>query len=515
MSLVNDISSSQAASSESAITSSLSQPQTLPSSQSQPRNSSSNDSQDTTATRDTADGVFSPPASDSGSSIAHAASSEDSQLLAHFSHIAAQQEKIGEGAQSRKRMADGNVKHSSISPVRMPAHGHGHGHGHGHSRNTSTVSMASNASSRVGEVTAELKAKLSYAMLKVNNGWQSHSIDEVESLASQASPTSSTSTIHGRHGASASPRMQFAGGRQSSNAVKSPIGPAPPHGRTHDTFWGGNANTRPHPSSASPPQVPTLAPPASIQPRQPGSINSRRNSNPRYTPTYLSHSQASPHTPAQPSSQQSTPGTRYIGTPHVDPILFSPPSSSAREPSIKEREAMETLVFMSSPGNSANMKHTFPSSIQPRNGTLNSAVGSQRTALPTSRLGPGAESGNQRKSLPTGRPHGASQGKRVGFSDSVKSPCEMDVDEPYSGSPRVRGTPQQRRKANGGGPVNRPPPLSVPASLSSSSRPRPTLGDDDIERMLDRVAADDSSDSEGEITLPTDRRRQAGGVVGV
>lgn len=116
--------------------------------QSQPLNYSSNDdSQTTTGTHDS-DRVFTPPGSDSGSSAAHGngnVSSQESQLL-HLSQLAAAQEKMTEAGQSRKRMADGAVKHtrdsSSTSPVRMP----------GHSRNTSTVSIASTTGSRIGEV---------------------------------------------------------------------------------------------------------------------------------------------------------------------------------------------------------------------------------------------------------------------------------------------------------------------------------------------------------------------------
>ncbi|KAI1848109.1 hypothetical protein JX265_005894 [Neoarthrinium moseri] len=473
---------------------SLAQNKKAPGSHTQQLNYSSNDdSQDTTATHDS-DRVFTPPDSDSGASSVAApgngnASSQESQLL-QLSQLAAAQEKMADAGQSRKRMADGAVKHtrdsSSTSPVRMQ----------GHSRNTSTVSVASTAGSRIGELSAELKTKLSYAMMKVNNGWQSHSIDEVESLASHvASPTSSTSTVHGRHGTSASPRVVLTGMRQgASSAGISPISQQAPQGRTYESFWReNNSSNKPQHHSASPPtsQVPMLAPPAAIQPGRPGQINPRRNSNARYTPTYLSQ-QASPHTPAQPSPLQSTPGTTSIRTPQVDPILYSPHQN------VREQEALETLIFMSSPGNSANLKHTFPSS-QPS--SLPSSSQPQRTALPTSRLGPGPHGSQNRKQLPTGRHQAhASTGKRVGFEKSPSNASYMDVD----GSPR--GTP--RRKTIGGSR----PSIAVSAGLGGSSQPRPQLQDDDIERMLDRVAADDSSDSEGEISLPRDRRREGAGV---
>ncbi|KAI0481977.1 hypothetical protein GGR56DRAFT_618008 [Xylariaceae sp. FL0804] len=470
-------------------------------------NGSSNDSQATAASSNDTDRVFTPPESDSEGSSRQADganSSQESQLM-QLSQLAAAQQKmtgVGEGdaadGPSRKRTADGAVKHvrqsSSTSPVRR-----------GHARNASAVSVASTTGSRIGELSAELKAKLSYAMVKVNKGWQSHSIDEVESLASQAaSPTSSTSTLHGSHGASASPRMRITAPRYTasnpSSTATSPAVQQPPSGRTYESFWK-ESNVRAPISTSPTTRTPALAPPAPIQPRQAGQSNPRRNSTARYTPAYLSHSHnASPHTPAQPSPLQSTPGQRGIRTPNVDPILFSPHQN------VREQEALETLLFMSSPGNSANMKHTFPPS-QTSQATSQASRTGTRTALPTSRLNPGNEGSSQpRKSLPTSRLQ-PQQPKRVEFEKSPSTYSEMEVDDQY-GSPQTRGTPR-RRTLNGSAPR---PALSLPAGLSRPSRPRPRLGDDDIQQMIDRMAADDSSDSEGEIQLPP---RRSGAGVGI
>ncbi|KAI1151462.1 hypothetical protein F4825DRAFT_357270 [Nemania diffusa] len=477
-----------------------SQSHAVSSSQSQRLHDSSNDFQTTnsnSASND-ADRVFTPTESDSEGSNRHGtanSSSQESQLM-QLSNLAALQQKIAvsrddadlDGAQSRKRMADGIVKHtrhhSSTSPIRM-----------GHSRNTSTVSVASTTSSRIGELSAELKAKLSYAMVKVNNGWQSHSIDEVESLASQAaSPTSSTSTLHGRHGSSASPRISLAGFRQAasnpSSMTTSPV-IQHPQARTYESFWRESVSKIP--GNTSPvSQVPTLAPPAPIQPRQSLPTNPRRNSNARYTPAYLSQS---PHTPSQPSPLQGTPGQHYLRTPNVDPILFSPPQN------LREQEALETLLFMSSPGNSANLKHGFPSpqASQSRSGT--------RTTLPTSRLGQANElTGQGRRALPTGRSH-VQQPKRVEFEKSPSTLEAMDIDD-QNGSSQARAMPR-RRTINGSVPR---PALSIPVGLGGPARTKPPLGDDDVQRMIDRAAAADSSDSEGEIQLPPNRRRSGTGV---
>ncbi|KAI0015014.1 hypothetical protein F4780DRAFT_765942 [Xylariomycetidae sp. FL0641] len=484
------------------------------SSQSQPINDSSNDSQATSASND-ADRVFTPPESDSEGSTRHAngnTSSQSSQLM-QLSQLAAAQQKMASAdhpepaaGQSRKRTADGTVKHerndSATSPVRT-----------GHSRNTSAVSMASTAGSRLGEMSAELRTKLSYAMVKVNNGWQGRSIDEVESLASRAaSPTSSNSTLHGRHGTSASPRMAGSGARNSAStapsAITSPSVPQPPPSRTFEPY-GREGHARASSLTSPGSQIPTLAPPAPIQPRQLSQSNPPRYSNARYTPAYLGQTQhASPHSPAQPSLLQSTPGQRSSRTPNVDPIQYSPHQL------VREQEALETLLFMSSPGNSGNMKHTLPPSqtsqpSQPAPPPPPPPRSSTRTALPTSRLAAGAGSegaGPPRKSLPTGRPQGQ-QTKRVGFEKSPSMFTEMEIDSPYA-SPQVRSTP--RRKTVNGAPPK--PTLSVPAGLSAPARNRRPLREEDIERMLDRVAADDSSDSEGEIQIPRNRNRDGAGV---
>ena len=374
------------------------------------------------------------------------------------------------------------------------------------------------------QLSAELKTRLSYAMVKVNNGWQSHSIDQVENLATHGtSPASSTSTIHGRHSSSLSPRIpshgSFHNRHQSQTSVSTTGTAIAPTGRTLSVLdtssWSSQQSSRsahstpPLPSplatsrSGSTAPAKSLAPPASIQPSRSSAL-SRRNSNPNYVPPALptsSYSQGSPHTPGDF-------GAADHRTPTADAIHFSPHQN------VREQDAIETLLFMSSPGNSSNMKQ-FPSitsSSQPlpaghhdpqQSSVLNSP---QRHALPGSA---------PRKSLPTGRPsaYGSQPppGRRGGHN---RSPSEMDIDEPYARS--VKGTPKRRANGTNGasdhaGEMLSPRmkmPLSMPSGLSATSKPRPVLGEDDIERMLDRAAAasaDDSSDSESEILIPARR----------
>ncbi|KAL2753144.1 hypothetical protein ACRALDRAFT_2022889 [Sodiomyces alcalophilus JCM 7366] len=456
------------------------------------------------------DAIFSPPASQKDT-VADAdsghMSSQESQLF-QLSQIAAAQDKMpytdpfNSTVPSRKRMLNGAVKdRSSMSPVRG-----------GHSRNTSTVSVASTTASTIGELSNDLKTRLSYAMVKLNNGWQSHSIDEVESLASHAaSPTSSHSTLNGRQGSSASPRFTSAvrNGPLAATTTGSNVSPV-----THDTFWRDNKGPSGGHGSASPPTPahpsPGLASPAPIQPSRPTTAhNPRRNSNPRYTPTLLSLSHsASPHTPAQRSALTGAPNQQHPGpAPVPDPMIFPPHQN------MREQDAIETLLFMSSPGNSANMKHSFAAS-PPVSAPASQQAHTGRHALPTSQ---------PRKSLPDHRPQ-LSQ-KRVGFEKSpggMTAASDMDVDgDSQSGTPRS----VVRRRANGsysgmspyapGIRLGHRMQLSLPAALGSSQlRPRPRLSDEDIERMLDRVAQraeDDSSDDE-EIQIP--KRRVRAGTVG-
>ncbi|KAK4161500.1 cell cycle transcriptional repressor whi5 [Cladorrhinum sp. PSN259] len=455
---------------------------------------SQSNSQGTSSPNDT-DRVFTPPASGgrvspNNGSTQH--SSQETQLL-QLSQIAAAQERIpenpasanGNGASSRKRMADGAVKHGRSNSIASLAPPPPVG---GHSRNTSTVSVASTLGSRVGELSAELKARLSYAMVKVNRGWQSHSIDQVETLASQAaSPTSSTSTIHMRNGSSASPQLSSASHRGSNNTTPATGPQQPQPGRESPATASRTSSMSPVKTTSS-----SLAPPMAIQTSH-TSVHPRRHSNPRPVPALLSATLHSSSYPG-PGSPGHPPG--FLGSAHpraslADAMGFSHHQNTA------EKDAIESLLFMSSPGNSANLKHAFPSSSQP---LPPGHAGPQRTALPTAR-----------KSLPSARPiHARSLSgmqKRVGFE---RSPMEMDIDEPY-GSPVSRGTP--RRRMNGGHPeahatATRLKPIPASAGLSAPSKPRPVLADDELDRMLDRAA--DNSDSEGEIEIPLRTARRDG-----
>lgn len=278
-------------------------------------------------------------------------------------------------------------------------------------------------------------------MVKVNHGWQGHSIDEVESMASQAaSPTSSSSTVPRRH--SASPALpQFSKPSNGHHAT-------PPASQSQS-----QSPRDPRSPNPNAPKRTALAPPAPIQPGLSPPLYDGRPSRPGYTPTLLSHSHtASPHTPA-------------LGLGR-DPIVLSPHHAS-RDQTIRDQDAIEALMAMSSPGN----HHGRVFSASPR-GPPSSAPARTRQPLPTSQ---------PRKGLPGSRPRAESVGE----------------------SPQR--TPR-RRVGGVGGVASLRSSLSMSAALGAGVRRR--LRDEEIERMLER-AAEESSEDEGEILIP-----RLGGVVG-
>lgn len=345
-------------------------------------------------------------------------------------------------------------------------------------------------------------------MLKINNGWQSRTIDEVENLASAAaSPVSSNSTIPGGVRSSASPQIQSLH-RPVTQNVPSNMN----RDKTKDSAWRGLSTSPKLPSAsdrvaARLQDVPSLAPPVSIQPDR-SETSFRRNSNPKHTPAFLSPRSRldSPHTLAVPSLQI-TPDNRALRA-AADPMVTSPTHNN------REKDAMEALLSMSSPGNSANLKNHYTGS-QPVSSLRNGATSMpspQRTALPTS--------APKRKSLPNGRPAPSSQPlptghspkKRVGFGRASSTLSDMDLDDPAS--PRrhaayVRPMVPAAQKVNGTaahGAAHGKHLMPLSGGLSRAPRPESELSYERLDDVLDRMAREDtSSESDGEIELPLRR----------
>ncbi|KAL5330063.1 hypothetical protein ACEPPN_003587 [Leptodophora sp. 'Broadleaf-Isolate-01'] len=337
---------------------------------------SSNNSQSTTDGPDT---VSTPPTSTSDGSSSQSTNADGPlSQLSQLSQLAAAAEPLMSTLSTRpvltiaptagqKRTADGQVKPLSASPNSPKARGH--------SRNTSILS-------------SELRTRLSYAMVKVNNGWQSNSIDEVESLASQAgSPTSSTSTLHGRRNLITSPRTAIATLQShSSNASQAVHAPTSdfdlyPRGdqpsRTYESFWRDHSTPN-YPAQRQSTNAPVISPPASKSLGPPADIrptaSSRRSGTPKFSkpPTIPNHGSNSPYNTSAPRTP--------LRTDFRDNTVIQTPVQKT----IQEQDAIETLLFMSSPGNSGNMGHTFPpprTQGSPQQSPLRTEFSSQARAL--------------------------------------------------------------------------------------------------------------------------------------
>ena len=212
-------------------------------------------------------------------------------------------------------------------------------------------------------------------MVKVQNGWETRNINELEThiTSTQASPISTTSTLRhpyefSRPGSSSTQPDRSSSGfmqlseRSTASATPERLPTAPHHhvgtagldyaypqpssatqsppsaksGRTYESFWRehshSNNTSRPTTSSlsAAKPTAPSLAPPVDITPR----IAARRTN-------------AS-------SSQQHAPrlNTKTISNVHTMPATPPPPQvHTPRQNTAEDIDAIETLVFMSSPKN--------------------------------------------------------------------------------------------------------------------------------------------------------------------
>lgn len=220
-------------------------------------------------------------------------------------------------------------------------------------------------------------------MVKVQNGWEAHSFDELESLSQQASPISAVSEMRRSFESSRSnvrdvhiDRAAFANSERttatpenshskphicngastfdcSSPQIVDSAHPTPTSviGPTYESFWREHSTSSAlkHAQSRSPlAGGPSLAPPVDILPR------SRRRSNSLRT-----------QPPSIDTRNHSYHNSRGNSTAASDLVtgLTTPPKRAftSRTPSQKaamEQDAVETLLFMSSPGNSGHQPQT-------------------------------------------------------------------------------------------------------------------------------------------------------------
>lgn len=166
----------------------------------------------------------------------------------------------------------------------------------------------------VKQLSQQLRTRLTYAMVKVQNGWQTRSLEEVESLAS-ASPRSTVFNHYSNNSHLLSPRAAMTAhlSRQSSGSNDEALMPPPQYYPSAPTLMSP-------PSSKK-----GLAPPVNLISRPP---QERR----RPTPNAQS-----PNSERWPLSSRPAPSQRT-------------PSQTARI----EADAVETLLFMASPNHSGN-----------------------------------------------------------------------------------------------------------------------------------------------------------------
>jgi hypothetical protein len=200
-------------------------------------------------------------------------------------------------------------------------------------------------------------------MVKVNHGWESLPIDEVESLASQAgSPISTTSTVPGRRNFVTSPRAALAGEQTYSHAFThvpggqaDPVLYGDPHStRTYESFWREQSRVPNQSQNGS-----SLGPAAELS--SSSRSQNQRRSHPKLgrppnlrSPISSDLSQNSQYTDT--ATAPLTPNRANI---HVDTMMHTPTQKTN-----KERDAIESLLFMSSPGVHANHMGTSAPSSQ-------------------------------------------------------------------------------------------------------------------------------------------------------
>ncbi|KAK5130105.1 hypothetical protein LTR16_001742 [Cryomyces antarcticus] len=271
-----------------------------------------------------------------------------------------------------KRTANGHVKPVVISIPNSPVTAAQPGR--------SRAESLSSSGSRAGEAAAQLKARLAYAMVKVQNGWENRSLKELEDYASRNTlPGASNATINGSAYRPPSPNStvgrtplyrglsddsdQYA---TSSHDQMSPTGTSRTNAHAHDksmsppskrrsgtyaSFWASqdsNAASRLlklQSADTAAPIAPSLAPAANIIPSR-----SSRHSNSTHAPPMLSSIKATASASSHlPFAAPQTPGR---------PSILRGPTATAQA----EQDAVESLLFMSSPKNSGHFPHTSQTS---------------------------------------------------------------------------------------------------------------------------------------------------------
>jgi hypothetical protein len=294
---------------------------------------------------------------------------------------------------------------------------------------------------------------------------------------------------------------------------------------------------------------PVLAPPPPLVEKP--AASARRASDLRgYAPMLLAHDPRVPHNEGGGSSISSS--SHHPARGHsknlsvADSMLFPGAGGGNRNRDSREQDAVQSLIFMSSPGNTApKLRSVLPplappppvvpsSSYNPAATATTTTTTAASTPAPPARQPLPDSARRERKPLPTHKPnpthrHSLSASmaapRRIGFPASPGQP--MDVDSP---------TPKPRRKlpttavSSAGAsaataayaqhtlaPLAAPPLASdpsppvrivLPAALGAYPRaPRERLSEAEIERMIDCAMKElDDEDEDGPIEIPPRQR---------
>lgn len=202
------------------------------------------------------------------------------------------------------------------------------------------------------QVSAQLRAKLSYAAARVESQRQLRSSPESKQGAGHW-PYSPTSPAH----SSSRPRQSLSFSHpEPRGPEQEEAGVAPVAETRNISLMPNGQNNSGVPAKLDMSQIPKLAPPADIVARN-GASAPRRRPNPNLSHNDDRNNDATFKSPDKPSlSQQSSNSSSQTNFLTRDtPPPLPPPAAGQRTPSqnaLMEQDAIETLLFMSSPENS-------------------------------------------------------------------------------------------------------------------------------------------------------------------
>ena len=303
------------------------------------------------------------------------------------------------------------------------------------------------ATNRTQKLSSQLKTRLSYAMVKVKHGWQSHSLSDLENLtSSQGSPVSAG--LDRRESQASLPNKNLYQGDQeipaSSSYISKPtadfndksqgtatrpisckqeygsgtnIQPVPRVSATYDSFWRENEESgalRVKQTEGLVPMGPSLAPPADIVPRNLRRVESTTQRLPALHTSNLrsTENRFLPRTPS----------------PKKTPKMRTPSQQAAFE-----KDAVESLLFMSSPGNSGYHPATTFSATPLRNELSSQTDYSLRTQNPL-----GVSSSSRTEYKPPSTDH------QLGQPNMRKPLAEADVDKMLDEMPNTSSSDDEQ-----------------------------------------------------------------------